>query len=293
MKLPCSVIQDLLPLYAEDLTSDVSKTLVEEHLPACEDCRKRLEELKAPPPALPPEAVPMQQVKKLLRKQTLAAILLVFFLTTALSLVVLGHMTAPEPVDSNAVAFYENNNGFFSFRITHSAPAGTKLQMDYFTDENGRNCVAISPYISPWLRIFGKNTDGTIITTDRGNLDLAYYCNQRKGGTLQMLYPMRIEPNLGAALPRLTLNYYLFASFALAVVFSFILRIQHNKNSGLPFLYLALVFICYVAAHLLMKGLDGSSYFLLQDLAFILLTAAALFGAACTALTLYRLRKDK
>ena len=154
MKLPCSVIQDLLPLYAEDLTSDVSKTLVEEHLPACEDCRKRLEELKAPPPALPPEAVPMQQVKKLLRKQTLAAILLVFFLTTALSLVVLGHMTAPEPVDSNAVTFYENNNGVFSFRITHSAPAGTKLQMDYFTDENGRNCVAISPYISPWLRIF-------------------------------------------------------------------------------------------------------------------------------------------
>lgn len=42
-----------------------------------------------------------------------------------------------------------------------------------------------------------------------------------------------------------------------------------------------------------MKGLDGSSYFLLQDLAFILLTAAALFGVFCTGLSLYRLRKDK
>ena len=83
MKLPCAVIQDLLPLYAEDLTSDVSRTLVEEHLPECEDCRKMLKELKTPQLSLPAEALPMQQVKRLLRKQTLAAILLVFFLTVA------------------------------------------------------------------------------------------------------------------------------------------------------------------------------------------------------------------
>jgi len=293
MKLPCAVIQDLLPLYAEDLTSDVSRTLVEEHLPACADCRKMLEELKAPQLSLPAEALPMQQVKRLLRKQTLAAILLVFFLTVALSLVVLGHVTAPEPVASSAVAFYENNNGVFSFRITNSAPTGTKLQMDYFTDERGRNCVAVSPYISPWLRIFGENTDGTIITTKRGNLELAYYCNQRKGGTLQLLYPMHIEPNLGAALPRLVLNYYLFASFTLAVFFSSIVLIQRNNNSGQPFLYTTLIFICYVLAHLFIKGLDGSSYFLLQDLAFILLTAAALFGAFCSVLALRRFHKDQ
>ena len=47
MDISCNIIRDLLPLYAEDLTSAVSRTLVEEHPPACEDCRRQLEELKA------------------------------------------------------------------------------------------------------------------------------------------------------------------------------------------------------------------------------------------------------
>ena len=95
MKLPCSVIQDLLPLYAEDLTSDVSKTLVEEHLPECDDCRRMLAELKAPPPALPPEAVPMQQVKKLLRKQLWLAVVLTMCLLFTFFIPFLYHAMQP------------------------------------------------------------------------------------------------------------------------------------------------------------------------------------------------------
>ena len=32
MNIPCGVVRDLLPLYAEELTSEESKTLIEEHL---------------------------------------------------------------------------------------------------------------------------------------------------------------------------------------------------------------------------------------------------------------------
>ena len=46
MKTPCSVIQDLLPLYAEELTGEDSRKLVEDHLEECENCKQTLEELK-------------------------------------------------------------------------------------------------------------------------------------------------------------------------------------------------------------------------------------------------------
>ena len=46
MKTSCSVIQDLLPLYAEDLAGEDSRKLVEEHLEGCENCKQTLEELK-------------------------------------------------------------------------------------------------------------------------------------------------------------------------------------------------------------------------------------------------------
>jgi hypothetical protein len=56
-------------------------------------------------------------------------------------------------------------------------------------------------------------------------------------------------------------------------------------------LTVALGFACYVLGHLAVKGLSGVTYFLLQDLAFILLTAAALFGTCCAALRLHDLQK--
>lgn len=45
MKLDCSVIQDLLPLYIDDVSSEASSRLVAEHLKSCEDCKKVYQEM--------------------------------------------------------------------------------------------------------------------------------------------------------------------------------------------------------------------------------------------------------
>ena len=42
MKMNCDVIRDLLPLYADEVCSEASKALVEEHLQSCERCGKEL-----------------------------------------------------------------------------------------------------------------------------------------------------------------------------------------------------------------------------------------------------------
>ena len=46
MKISCSIIEDLLPLYVDDAASPDSRQLVEEHLKECPVCRKMLEEIK-------------------------------------------------------------------------------------------------------------------------------------------------------------------------------------------------------------------------------------------------------
>lgn len=43
MKLNCKVIEDLLPLYLDEVCSEESRQLVEEHLSECEECRKLVE----------------------------------------------------------------------------------------------------------------------------------------------------------------------------------------------------------------------------------------------------------
>lgn len=48
MKISCDIIRDLLPLYAEDMVSEDSKRLVDDHLRGCEACVKELDALKKP-----------------------------------------------------------------------------------------------------------------------------------------------------------------------------------------------------------------------------------------------------
>lgn len=47
MKLPCEMVQDLLPLYHDGVCSEVSSTLVGEHLADCEDCTRMLKNIDA------------------------------------------------------------------------------------------------------------------------------------------------------------------------------------------------------------------------------------------------------
>ena len=46
MNKECEVIRDLLPLYADDVCSDTSRALIEEHLQDCPDCSAELEKLR-------------------------------------------------------------------------------------------------------------------------------------------------------------------------------------------------------------------------------------------------------
>ena len=46
MNLPCAVVRDLLPLYAEKMTEPETQKLMEEHLESCPDCREELSQIE-------------------------------------------------------------------------------------------------------------------------------------------------------------------------------------------------------------------------------------------------------
>ena len=47
MKTDCSIVRDLLPLYADDVCSDASRQIVDEHLKECAECASELKRLRA------------------------------------------------------------------------------------------------------------------------------------------------------------------------------------------------------------------------------------------------------
>ena len=89
MKPHCNVIKDLLPLYAEDMLSCESKTLVSEHLSECADCKRHSEELSRElTPACDNDSASIKKVRSRLRKHRLYTVLIaVLAMLTAVAMI--------------------------------------------------------------------------------------------------------------------------------------------------------------------------------------------------------------
>ena len=72
MNITCNIIKDLLPLYVEDMVSEDSKALVDDHLCSCDSCTKELAELKkAPKVPVEVETTSLKRVEDTIRKKKL------------------------------------------------------------------------------------------------------------------------------------------------------------------------------------------------------------------------------
>lgn len=69
MKISCEIIRDILPLYAEDMVSQATRELVEDHLKECYDCERELSELnKAKKIPVQGDASALNRVKASIRR---------------------------------------------------------------------------------------------------------------------------------------------------------------------------------------------------------------------------------
>ena len=95
MKITCNIIEDLLPLYVDDMVSEDSRQLVEEHLKTCPACRKMQEEMMREnrltatakgnnlTQTNKTEAEPLRKIRRKIRKKRIASVLLAVILVVA------------------------------------------------------------------------------------------------------------------------------------------------------------------------------------------------------------------
>ena len=96
MNKDCSIVQDLLPLYAEDMLREETKEYVNGHLAQCEACRAELAALKADVTPAPVNAQPLRSLKKQLRRKKFTAVLLAVTLALTLAAAGFAYLTAPQ-----------------------------------------------------------------------------------------------------------------------------------------------------------------------------------------------------
>ena len=105
MRLDCDVIRDLMPLYVEELASEKSCELVEEHVKECECCKRKLEEMGKTEEKLVHTAEPLKELKRKMKMHNRLLVTLTVFVTFSILTIVEGTLNVTSETPERAMGF--------------------------------------------------------------------------------------------------------------------------------------------------------------------------------------------
>ncbi len=272
-RINCEVIEDLLPLYVEQMASPSTNTLVEEHLADCEACQKKAVSMRTQIPLpMDTDATLLAKIRKqmLRKKVTVAGITLLMVLLIGVLFWI--HLNSPILIPyedlADSIEITEEADGKVSIQM-NSMGGSSEIYLTY--NENGDLVENISLYTTPWKQIT-KMTAGThyheLETIGENGIKEVYYFPLAESGNAILLYsgnPSSSEEN-SVLLPRLTLNYYTIIAGILTIVGIIVCFLLRHKRSRffvalkvtlLPAAYL----ICSLAVLLNQGGIFNVGYY--------------------------------
>ena len=332
MDKTCSIVQDLLPLYEEDMLREETKEFVDGHLVQCAACRAELDALKADVKPAPVSAQPLRDLKRQLRRKKLTAVLLAVALALTLATAGFAYVTAPQylPYDETEWMITRSPraladgsimsdgltdlSGIESISVNLLTPvSGTKVTSTQ-DPNSGKTVYFITAWRTPldtWCGTFDVSDTGDH-TQREANALLDALGETESARTLFTLdatncTAIYYSPNNGQddvllcgsrdggviSLPRLALGYYALLSLTLFITLGIAFFICRRKKAGKMLGYLALIPASYLAGHLLVKGFTTTSYQMQRDFSLIVLAAALLYAAVLLAINLWRQKREK
>ena len=292
MKNECSIVQDILPLYVEEMVSDDTVSFVREHLKDCPRCRAELEKLQKPVEVqLKPDinAAPLKRLKKALLMKKLQTILCTVAILLALMLAVISLLTAPEYFEYTPDLVTVTETGVGEVTISFNSKV-TNYKLQHIEDPVECNTVyQLEAWTSPWDRMFKKNGAWAVTVSPENDKPLLIYFTQIADGSSVNLYGEAASDNSGwVALPGLTLGYWLLGNIMLFIIVAVIwFCVRKKERIRRRAEYLMLIPVAYGLGHLCVLGFRTVSYSEWRDFQLILAIGILLYCAMLLALNIF------
>lgn len=304
MKNECSIVCDLLPLYAEDMVSEDTAEFVKEHLGNCPTCRAELEKLRKPVQPVAAQHVPdidaepLKRLKKALLMEKVQAILCTAAVLLALMLSGLSFLTAPEyfAYSQELVTVTEGANGEATISFSSEI---TNYKLQRIADPADKQTVYhLEVWTCAWDRMFSKpGAQDVTVKPENGHELLIYFTqfiNQSSSNSAVCIYG-EIEPDSGGwmALPGLSMGYWLAINIVLLVILGVIwLNLRKKEKPRRLVERLILIPIAYMLGHLCVLGFHTLSYSEWRDAQMILAIGILFYCAMLLALSILYSRKE-
>ena len=305
MKIPCAAIRDLLPLYAEKMVEPETRQFVEEHLADCPECREKLSGIETGNGKPVDTAAPLQTLKKEVRRRRWFAVLMaalgVFVLVfswmyqrSSFQMAVswqegLAEVKGVETAAHSTLFYYslprvaKGDNGTEPLPeeeieeemegltlLIDSSIAGAEAQV--VTEEDGST--------TAFVQGFTRRFDFAELTGVYNEMHFYPVPDRVIYGYSEPQKLLWGEPLSGGAevLPRLTLAYYVLIAVGLAAVLGILWFAFRGRDFSWMLRQAFFAPVSYLMAHILIKGMQMTSFLIERDLGAILLAALALYG---------------
>ncbi|MCP3030830.1 zf-HC2 domain-containing protein [Halobacillus sp. A1] len=281
MKITCNMIRDILPLYVENMASQDTRDIVEEHIVSCENCKKRLEEMRTfEEQPVDTDIAPLRNIQNTLRRKKLQTIILSVMVTLVFAVVTMAYLTTPEYIsyNENAVSIIEKDDGTVLLNFSEEVSGFNVNQ--YPAADNSGYVYDITTWETIWHQKISKNNlENTILNPNGETVASIYYYNT-DGSENTLIYGDPITNGSVMTLPRLVLSYYVLFAIGFSLICGIglvIFRKNEKIRNGLE--KIILLPISYLLAHLLIKGLHSATYLAGRDFYAILLVTIPLYFA--------------
>ena len=295
MKNECSIVRDLLPLYAEGMVSPETASFVEEHLKDCEHCRNEYERLKAPC-AVPAQndAAPLLMLQKKMAAKRLRTIVLTAVFAVALLVSAFAVLDAPVYLPYTEELLAVEPVGENGLQITFD-PSVTDFNYTVYQDPDGGNFYYcdVEAWYSLWDRWFpgGEEQRTAVVFPAKPYPVTVMYCPN--DGTESICVYGEAGEGGSFALPRLALGYYLIlAVLALAVLFAAWLVAKGRPRQRAWIERIMLYPVSYLISHGIVVGFRAISYSLVRDFRLILFVSLLLYCGLLLAHSVWGLKKE-
>lgn len=305
MRNECSIIQDLLPLYVENMVSSDTADFIEEHLKDCEACQKEFQYMKEPQPVQ--EIVDTAPLLKLSQKmkvkkiQTIAlTVIFVITLFTSAFAVLDAPIYSPyseklitleQQGDKNMLLTFDEEVTDFNYTV-YEDPDGGDF---YYCD--------IQAWTSLWDQWFSKRQEklSAIVTTRHAKPIVAVYIpnNGSENICIAKYDPNsenHMEKNVNyesiVVLPRLSLGYYLIFAIA-ALILSVIVWFLTRKKAEIHIWAerIGLYPVSYIISFCIVSGISTTSYSLQRDFFLIIFLSLLFYSGLLLAHNILQLKK--
>lgn len=161
-KISCDIIQDMIPLCIDDVASDDTKKMVNEHIKDCIICKKEYEMMKTEV-ILPvnqnenlEEVKSLKSFQKFLKKRKLITMIISITLTFAVLLGTLVTLAVPRKYipysDENISISVENEDFYISCNLPYYNGVVVHNPIEVNVDGQTENVVMVYYYYSLWSR---------------------------------------------------------------------------------------------------------------------------------------------